>query len=435
MKRPTTNHAGHRQPVTLETRRGMLKVSVGSALSALLGPSLHSAFGAETPKAPQGTATAKSVILLWLQGGPSQIDTFDPKESNDPSLAVRYKPMRTTAADLTLASSLPDLARQGKDLAVIRSMRGVDKEHTLAQYYIQTGWRNTGTIEAPALGSIVSHELGAAPETGLPAFVSIGRPGWPTGYFGPAHAPIVVWDPTQPPENLGLAPGVSDEIFRQRLRLLHAVEQGVPTDAPTRHFREGRHGALEFMRSKYRAAFDLSRESARSREDYGDTRFGRGCLLARRLVEAGVRFVQVEQGRHDTHGAHYATYDELLPELDRAMARLIVDLKQRGLLESTVVVTMGEFGRTPRINKKQGRDHWVDGFSIALAGGGFKGGFAYGRTMEKAQDIEENPVSIPDFMATLCHALGIDSHKEYHDRFDRPIKLVDEGEVIRDLLA
>ena len=157
--------------------------------------------------------------------------------------------------------------------------------------------------------------------------------------------------------------------------------------------------------------------------------------LARRLVEAGVSFVQVKLANFDTHTNHYPRHDVLVAELDRGMARLIMDLKGRGLLESTVVIATGEFGRTPRINKGGGRDHWINGYSIALAGGGFKRGFGYGRTMDKAEDIAEDPVTIPDFMATLCHTLGIDPDKEYHDTFGRPIKLVDEGHPILELLS
>ena len=189
------------------------------------------------------------------------------------------------------------------------------------------------------------------------------------------------------------------------------------------------------MRSKYRTAFDLTQESDSLRDAYGRSKFGQGCLLARRLVEVGVRFVQVLHDNFDQHIDHYPKQEDLMRELDNGMAHLIADLKFRGLLDSTAIVATGEFGRTPKMNKNKGRDHWVNGYSVAVAGGGFKEGYAYGKTTPDGSDIDKNPVTIPDFMATLCHTLGIDPEREYLDQFNRPIKLVDDGQVIENLLA
>ena len=402
-----------------------------------MGPTLLSAFAGEAGRRHD---SRKSVILLWLEGGPFQTDTFDPKKSSDEKLGYRYRPMSTSSPDLEIAESLPLLATQGRDLTVIRSMVSVEADHSPAQYYMQTGWRGTGSLQAPAIGSIVSHELGSQPGGDLPAFVSIGTAGFPSGYLGPAHRPTVVWDPEQPPENLGLPAGVSAEILARRLRYLEALEAGGTPGKFADRFRAGRAEAVRFMRAKNRSAFDLSHEPEKHRDGYGRTKFGDGCLLARRLVEAGVRFVQVRQtGDHpagyDTHENHYKVHDPLIRELDRGMSQLIVDLKQRGMLESTVVIAAGEFGRTPTINGDQGRDHWIKGFSIAIAGGGFRGGCAYGSMNATGQEIDTNPVRVPDFLATLCHAIGIDHHKEYVDDFKRPIKLVDEGVMISDILG
>lgn len=424
-------HCGHRAPLMIMTRRGAMKVSLATGLASVLGPTLGQAFGGATA---QPSPSRKSVILLWLEGGPYQQDTFDPKDpAADTKLGFKYAPMEC-APGLEIASSMPRLARCGEHLAFIRSMVSLETEHKQAEYYMQTGWRSTGPIQAPSLGSIVSHELGAPEADGLPAYVSIGREGYPAGHLGPAHLPAVVWDPASPPENLGLPNGVSPETFQRRLRLLEAVERGAIANPARERNSVGREGAVRFMRSSLRSAFDVSLESERTRESYGKGRFNQGCLLARRLVESGVRFVQVRQGGYDTHADHYNKHDQLVQVLDRAMSSLIIDLKERGLLDSTVVIAAGEFGRTPTMNGDAGRDHWINGFSVAMAGGGIKGGVAYGRTNETGQEVAENPARLPDFMATVCHAIGIDGEKEYVDDFNRPIKLVDDGDPIEEIL-
>ncbi len=430
-------HALHRSPLTLVTRRGAIKASMGTALGALLGPTLPSAF-AGTDRSEVGRAGRKSVILLWLEGGPCQQDSFDPKTSTDDRFGYIFRPMPTTSPEVQLSSCLPRLARQGHELCIVRSMISPENEHSQAQYFMQTGWRITGTLKAPAIGSIVARELGTESEIGLPAFVSIGTPGFPAGYFGPAYRPTVVWDPNAPPENLGLPQGVSPETFGRRLQLLQSVEEGRPPSTLGGRFHSGRDAALRLMRSEHLSAFDLSREPQNVLDAYGKSKFERGCLLARRLVESGVRFVQVRHGEHggyDTHVKHYPAHEHLLREFDGAMAQLLDDLKVRGLLDSTVVIAAGEFGRTPTVNGQKGRDHWLKGWSLAVAGGGFRGGFVYGKTEESGMDVAMDPVTVPDFMATLCHAIGIDPEKEYHDDLGRPNKLVDDGNVIRELLS
>jgi uncharacterized protein (DUF1501 family) len=430
-------HSAHGTPLTLTTRRGALKASMGTALGALLGPTLSSVFGG-TGQTEVGRTGRKSVILLWLEGGPCQQDSFDPKTSIDPKYGYIFRPIRTTSPEVQLASCLPRLARHGDDLCVVRSMISPEFEHSQAQYFMQTGWRITGTLKAPAIGSIVARELGTETEIGLPPFVSIGTAGFSAGYFGPAYRPTIVWDPNAPPENLGLPQDVSLDSFQRRLRLLQSVEEGRPQGSLGRRFQGGRDAALRFMRSEHLAAFDLSREPQAVREAYGETRFERGCLLARRLVESGVRFVQVRHGEHagyDTHAKHYPAHEHLLREFDGGMAQLLSDLKARGLLESTVVIATGEFGRTPKINANQGRDHWLRGWSLAVAGGGFRGGFVYGKTTKSGGDVAQDPVSVPDFMATLLHTIGVQPEKEYYDDLGRPNKLVDDGNVVHDLLT
>lgn len=437
MKCEPVHHSQHRTPLTVSTRRGTLKASLSTALGLTLAPTVASAFSGDSE---QRNHSDKSVILLWLEGGPFQTDTFDPKSSSDDKLAYKYRPMSTSSLDLEIASSMPLLAACGDELAVIRSMVSLEFDHSPAQYYMHTGWRGTGALQAPAIGSVVSHELGAQAGAGLPAFVSIGTAGYPAGYFGSAHQPTIVWDPGQPPENLGLPKGVSQQTLDRRLNYLKALESGQSAQKLASRFRLGRQEAVRFMRSTHRGAFDLALESEKSRDGYGRTKFGDGCLLARRLVESGVRFVQVRQTGivptgYDTHSDHYRVHDLLVQDLDRSMSALIEDLRLRGMLDSTVVIAAGEFGRTPTINSNLGRDHWTKGFSVAIAGGGFRGGCTYGSMTANGREIDENPVSVPDFLATICHAIGIDHHKEYVDDFDRPIKLVDEGQVITDILS
>jgi len=437
MRCNTQHHATSAEPLSLISRRGLLQVSLGTALGTLLGPTLPRVFGA----AEQGPATNdRSVILLWLKGGPFQQDSFDPKPLGNDKLGLKFGPLPTTADGVQLASCMPQLAKQAHHLTLIRSMKGVEKEHTLASYFMQTGYRATGPIQSPSIGSIVSHELGPLPMNraepdGIPPFISIGSAGFSAGHFGPAHRPYLIWDPMRGAENLGLPAHVSAADHARRLSWLQAIEEGRTPSKMAREIESGRGAALSFMRSKNRAAFDLADESADVRERYGkDDNFGQGCLLARRLVAAGARFVQVELGWFDQHDKHYPAHEKLMARLDRGMAALVDDLHQRGLLDNTIVMAVGEFGRTPEINKNAGRDHFINGFSVALAGGGFKRGYVHGATTEDGHEIRDNPVTVPDLLATLCHDLRIDPEKEFTDQFDRPIKLVDHGKVVREVL-
>ncbi|MDH3717428.1 MAG: DUF1501 domain-containing protein [Planctomycetota bacterium] len=431
------HHLDHHVPVRGVSRRGAIQMSIGAALASVLGPTLPRVFGAEGEKKEP---RENSVILLWLKGGPFQQDSFDPKETADEKLALKFKPMATAADGLQLAACLPNLAEQAAQLTLIRSLRGELKEHTLASYHVQTGYRPTGPIQAPAMGSIVSQELGRrpaqqAPAHGLPLFISIGHAGFSPGHYGPPGQPFVVWDPTAPPDQLGLPIGISVQRQKQRLAWLRGLEEGRPANSVSRNITAGREAALAFMNSTRRDAFDLSREPAERRDAYGRSKFGQGCLLARRLVESGVRFVQVQLDNFDHHENHYPQHEKLMTQLDQGMSALITDLGERQLLDHVTVLALGEFGRTPVLNNKKGRDHWIEGFSAAIAGGRFQRGQVYGATSADGREITDRPVTIPDFMATLLHSLAIDPEKEYIDQFERPIKLVDHGQVHHELLS
>lgn len=297
-------------------------------------------------------AKAKSVILLWMAGGPSQIDTFDPKP--DAATGGVFKAISTDVPGIQICEHLPLLAKQMKDLAIIRSMHSKEANHDRARYFTHTGHLPSGTADHPSFGALVANELSRKANS-FPAYVSINGPAIGSGSLGVRFAPLVITDPDVPLDNL---------------------------TTPT--------------------------ESADARKRYGNTRIGAGCLMARRLVENGVRFVEVEMGGWDTHEDNFNTTRNLLQQLDPAFSSLIADLRSRGMLNSTLVVWMGEFGRSPQINSKGGRDHWPHSWSAVVAGGGIKGGQVIGSTDNQGCEITDSPVSVPDLQATLCKRLGID---------------------------
>jgi hypothetical protein len=254
------------------TRRGVIQLSLGAALGTVLGPTLPRVFGADSGTAgSSSTANDRSVILLWLKGGPFQHDSFDPKPLRDEKMGLKFGPISTSADGVQLAACMPELAKQAHHLTLIRSMRGVEMEHTLASYYMQTGYRATGPIQSPALGSMVSHELGRLPmhraePDGIPPYISIGGEGFSAGHFGAAHRPYLIWDPLRGSENLGLPAGVSAADQARRLQWLQAMEEGRAPSKASREIEAGRRAALSFMGSKQRAAFDLAQEPAAIRE-------------------------------------------------------------------------------------------------------------------------------------------------------------------------
>jgi uncharacterized protein (DUF1501 family) len=309
---------------------------------------------------------------------------------------------------------------------------------------MHTGYRpGAGGITYPGLGSTVSAEL-ARPDSPLPNFVVTGEPLnkhdviRDPGYRGPRHQPLVLTDLSRGLENATATPAPDE--FERRTQLLGQLEQNFArtTQSPAALAHSaGLTAALQLMRSDRRECFDLSREPAGSRDRYGDTDFGRGCLLARRLVEANVGFVEVYLANWDSHERKVADRTrELMTHVDMGMSALIEDLRSRGLLESTLIIWMGEFGRTPRMNTTGGRDHFSRAWSTVMFGGGLRGGQVVGKTDATGNEVKERPVSVMDFMATTCHLLGIDYKKEADTPAGRPVRLVDKGErLISELLA
>jgi uncharacterized protein (DUF1501 family) len=374
----------------------------------------------------------KAMILLWMAGGPSQFETFDPKpgaETGGPTEAIE-----TAVPGLHIAEGWEHVAQVMNEIALIRSMTNREGNHQRASYQLHTGYLPSGALKHPNIGAVVAERIASA-DLDLPAVVSIGRTDG-AGYLGVNYEPFVVNDPNRRPNNTSL-PTMTGRFARRR-ELLGRMDdafaaRGAATAVEThRGFREK---AAELVLSPQLRAFDLSEEPERTRERYGRSSFGRGCLLARRLVEAGVTFVEVRSNGWDTHLENFDRTRQLAAQVDPAFAALIADLKDRGLLESTLIVWAGEFGRTPRVNPRAGRDHYPRAFSVALSGCGVQGGQLVGATDASGFAVTDRPVTVPDLFCTICAALGIDPRHEYDTPVGRPMKLVDGGEPVRELFG
>ncbi len=375
-------------------------------------------------------------ILLWMGGGPSQFETFSPKPDHENGGGT--KAIATSVAGIHIAESLPHCAGIMDELAIIRSMTSKEGSHPRASFLLHHGYLPMGGVKFPTLGAQVANQIGPA-GFDLPSFVRIGgrsNDSGNGGFLGVDYDPFVLQNPEAKPENTN--PVTKDERYTRRLKLLGLVEQdfGAVEGADI----VADHGKLirkssEMILSPRMEAFDLSQETDKMRDAYGRSRFGAGCLLARRLVEAGVTFVEVTQDGWDTHDDNFARVAERNAMIDQPMAQLITDLKQRGMLERTLVIWMGDFGRTPRINARSGRDHYPRAFNVALAGGGIRGGQVVGETDEGGVEVADRPVTVNDLFRTIYTTLGIDADFENMSRIGRPIKLVDGGEVISELLG
>ncbi len=412
------------------SRRELLKLSA----AGVGGLSLSGWLPVLAARAADAGQKHKACILLWMDGGPSHIDTFDPKPDASSLYRGDLKAITTSVPGIQVSEKFPRLAALMKNMALLRGMSTEEPDHARARVYMHTGYKpGIGGITYPGLGSIVSAELGQ-PEADLPNFVVTGTPLnkhdflTSPGYLGPRHQPLVLRDPSKGLENLQpLAPA---DDFNDRLGVLEQLEQGF-----ARQYRTGLAEAhqtmlartVRLMRSAKAPAFDIFREPESARSAYGDHAFGRGCLMARRLVEVGVPFVEVYLQNWDTHEGLVAQAARgLMTQVDQGMSTLITDLKERGLLDSTLVVWMGEFGRTPNVRPDGGRDHYARAWSTVLAGGGIKGGQAVGKTDASGATVTDRPISVSDFMATVCRALGIDYTKT-HKANGRPIGIVDRG--------
>lgn len=372
------------------------------------------------------------MILLWMSGGPSQLETFDPKpgtENGGPTRAIS-----TSAPGIEIAESWPRTAKVMDHLALIRSMTNKEGNHQRASYQLHTGYVPSGNIDHPSLAANVAHQI-APTDFDLPSVVSVGMTQG-AGFLGVQYEPFVVRDPGSMPDSV--AATVNEARYQRRLGLLGRLEEGFASRggaAPVADHRSVYDKAARMVVSPQTKAFDISGEPESLQERYGKTGFGRGCLLARRLVEAGVTFVEVRSNGWDTHEDNFASTSRLAGEVDPATAALITDLHERGMLERTVVLWIGEFGRTPQINARTGRDHYPRVFSAAVAGGGIRGGQAIGASTDDGAAVADRPVTVSDLFASVCHSLHIDPAHENLSPAGRPIKIVDGGEVVRELFG
>jgi hypothetical protein len=376
-------------------------------------------------------------ILLFMRGGPSQMETFDPKPGH--ANGGPTKAIDTSVSGIRIAENWPNVAKVMSDAAIIRSMTNKEGEHVRATYQLHTGYVPGGGLKHPSIGSIVASEIGPK-EFDLPSFVSIGnRLGTiGSGFLGTHVAPFVVGNPLQMPSNVELPSGVNDKRFARRLDLLGQLEEdfsGAGGKALVDSHRTLYDSASQMVLSPRLKTFDVGAEKDGLRDRYGRNPFGQGCLLARRLIETGVTFVEVELNGWDTHQDNFERVKGLAETTDPAVAALIGDLKERGMLDRTLVIWMGEFGRTPRINPNTGRDHYPRAFNALLAGGGLKGGQVIGKTSDDGMDVKERLVAVADLFCTVCAALKIDSKKENLTPVGRPLKIVDGGAPVKELLG
>ena len=407
------------------SRRDFLRfTAAGAALTSMSGW-----FDLMAAHAAGSGVKHRSCILLWMEGGPSQKDTFDMKPGTKD--AGEFKPIPTSVPGIQISEHFPKLARLMQHAAIVRSMSTPEGGHARAKYYMHTGYREgIGGLTYPSLGAIASAELGRD-DFPLPNFVSVGKGAYGAGFLGARHQPLIVTDTNRGVANL--APQGDMQQFGKRLGLLEGLEAGFAETKKAPLINDHRttyQRAVTLMRSKEARAFDLSQEPAAARAAYGGTKFGDGCLLARRLVEVGIPFVEVFQGGWDTHTNNFPRVKELSREVDPAMSALITDLKDRGLLDSTLVIWMGEFGRHPKITTNKGpagRQHYPRAWSTVLMGGGIKGGQVVGKTDNEGVEIVERKISGPDFLATVCQALGIDYTKQNQTPVGRPIRIVEKG--------
>lgn len=413
-------------------RRRFLGTCAASTTTVAFLPALRSALGADS------ATSVKSCILIFLEGGPSHIDTFDPKPgapTNGPFQAISTK-----VTGIQFGQHLPKLAQTADKLAVVRSLNSREGDHDRATVLLHTGYIPNPSLRYPSVGATVSRERGTESDS-APNYVSMfGEQG--PGFLGPEYGPFRVDDLNQPSGNIGLPEGMTESRLGRRLAALERFNATFVANS-------GSPRPLDFTRLSQRAnrirqspslqPHDIEKEPQALRDAYGmsldDSTLARSCMLARRMVENGVRFVEIHFGGWDTHTDNFNQVQTLCARLDAAVAALINDLSERGLLASTLVACFGEFGRTPTINGNNGRDHWSDAFSAVLAGGGIRGGQVIGSSDERGEQVKDRAVSVADLHASIFHAFGLDPAKPHKTPDGRLVKLTDNGQVVKELFS
>lgn len=419
-------------------RRDLLR---GAPIAAVCATSFWTSLAESIAKTAASSKTPKALILVWLQGGPSQLETFDPHPNT--TIGGSTQAIKTSLGDMQIANTLEQTAEVMHHATLIRSMVSKEGDHERATYNMKTGWRPDPTLLHPSIGSVLCHH--STQNIEIPRHVSILSGQWPSrgGYLGSQFDAFQLGDPKNPLPNLRSP--VENKQFQQRITDLELIEQ---------RFRKGRirnlesdktlhsvstERAVKMMSSEQIQAFEIDREPQSVREPFGDSPFGRGCLAAVRLIEQGVTCVEIELSGWDSHVENHTLQSGRCSILDPALASLVRLLGERDLLDSTVVVCGGEFGRTPKINIADGRDHWPNGFSTAIFGGPFRRGYVHGET---ASELNENksdplagvkdPVRIEDLHATILHSFGIDPSVESITPIGRPLA-VSQGSIIKEL--
>jgi hypothetical protein len=433
------------------TRREALRIGSSGMLAGLSLPLL---LQLQAEAAAPKTGKAKACIFIFLEGGPSTIDMWDLKPDAPAEVRGPYKPMKTNVPGIEIGEKLPHCAKVADKYAILRSHGHNDNGHSTGYHYTLTGWKAAfadgasqqvpNNLLYPSIGSWMARELG--PRSPVPVYVNMPNPmaaGGP-GFLGAEYAPFVLeTDPVQPDfevKDLRLTDDVDDRRFERRRKALAQVGPSGKKDgaaaARARALSKYYERAYDLITApQARKAFDIQSEPAKLREAYGYTSLGQCALLARRLVEAGCRFVGIDHGSWDTHFSQFPSLEnDLIPHADRAFSALITDLSQRGLLEETLVVMMGEMGRTPKINAQAGRDHWSMAQSVLFAGGGVKGGQVIGATDATASEPVTEPYGVEDILRTLFTQMGIDSAKTYHTPLGRPVPIVNGGKLIKGLV-
>ena len=406
-------------------RRSFLKFMVGGTAAAAFAP--HPILWAQDTLS---RIRARSCILLWMGGGPSQLDTWDPKPGR--KSGGEFRAVQTSARGFQISEHLPRLAEQAKHFSVIRSLTTGEAAHERGTYLMHTGYTPISGLPFAPVGTVASHEH-SKPDFPLPTFVAMHAPEIPLSpIFGERHLPFTIQDVNQPIPNLRAL--VDRDRAERRAQLLQEQDRGFEADRKGKEI-EKRHEsakkAQELMTTPLLQAFELGKEPGAVRKAYGEN-FGQMCLLSRRLVEAGVSFVEIGLGGWDTHNNNFEQVKNLSRQLDAGMGTLIRELSERGLLSDTLVLWAGEFGRTPEINPQNGRDHWTKCWSVVLAGAGIQGGRVIGETDKDGMEIRNRPVPVQDYFATIYKCLGIDSEKKYV-LSGRKVKYAYNGKPVKEL--
>lgn len=411
------------------TRRAMLGASAGAA--TFLGFNVRDLLAF---KGTAGPAKAEHVILFWNGGGMSHLDTWDPKPGRPTQ--GEFEPIQTSVPGIEISEIFPELAKQMHHIALIRSIAGVNGDHGRGTYHVQTSYNQTGNVTHPGFGSVVVHEKEKLGD--LPAYVTISGQAPGASYLGQRCEAYFVGRPGEKDPYLAFPSGIAEVRGNKRLEILARVNKrysGGVKDPKLAATTTSVDEAVALMRSPALEAFELEKLPQEVVARYGETEFGRGTLMAKRLVENGVRFVQVNRGGFDVHSNAFPAMRAHGEQMDPAFAALVEDLAAGGLLEKTLVIQLSEFGRTPRVNDDAGRDHHPSVFSCLIAGGGVRGGQVIGSSDEDGFMPKDRPVQVADIHATLCHALGIDPTKEIMTPLRRPMKLVDGGAPVTELFA